>query len=302
MARTKSPGKRKRKTKKSASTNKAGCLLAIVVLALIAVGLYLYNEQYRPAPPVTATTTQSAPSPARPSGSASSTAYEALDIALSITPRQEQLIRHIGYTVSYNRELRLPNWVGYELTRQETRGAEERSDRFVADPLAQGPIAANSDYTRSGYDKGHLAPAADMKWGTEVMKESFYFTNICPQHPELNRRQWKVLEDKIRDWAVADSAIIIVCGPVMEKQPRTIGKNKVTIPQRFFKVILSPYIESPKAIGFLFDNERAVDPLCTYVVTVDSIERLTGLDFFAPLPDDLEDRIEATANCSQWGL
>ena len=71
-----------------------------------------------------------------------------------------------------------------------------------------------------------MAPAADMKWSPDVMKESFYFSNMCPQHPQLNRRGWKNLEEKIRDWAVADSAIIIICGPIIDKPSKTIGKNK----------------------------------------------------------------------------
>ncbi len=204
--------------------------------------------------------------------------------------------------VSYNENLRIPNWVAYELTRQETQGDAKRTNRFIADPLVKGILAANTDYTHSGYDKGHMAPAADMKWSDMAMKESFYFSNMCPQHPELNRRKWKDLEEKIRDWAITDSAIIIVCGPIVEKTPRKIGKNQVTVPQKFFKVILSPFISSPKAIGFLFNNERATAPLATYAVSVDSIEVLTGMDFFSPLPDELENRIEAQADCSQWEL
>ena len=118
-------------------------------------------------------------------------------------PRQEQIIRHKGYTVSYNKDLKIPNWVSYELTRQETKGKEKRGDNFIADPLVKGAIATNADYARSGYDKGHMAPAADMKWSPDVMKESFYFSNMCPQHPQLNRRGMENLEEKIRDWAVA---------------------------------------------------------------------------------------------------
>ena len=193
-----------------------------------------------------------------------------------------------------------PNWVSYELTREETKGKEKRGNRFIADPLVTGPIATNADYTRSGYDKGHMAPAADMKWSPEAMKESFYFSNMCPQHPQLNRRGWKNLEEKIRNWAIADSAIIIICGPIIEKQPKTIGKNKVAVPQRFFKVVLSPFAKPIRAIGFLFNNEQAVEPLSSYVVTVDSIESLTNMDFFAPLPDEIENKIEADANYSLW--
>ena len=226
--------------------------------------------------------------------------YRDLEIPLSIVPRPEQLVRHAGYTVSYNENWRLPNWVAYELTRQETEGSEKRNDRFIADPLITSIIAANSDYVRSGYDKGHMAPAADMKWSSTAMKESFYFSNICPQHPELNRRKWKDLETKVRDWAIADSAIVIVCGPIIGKQPQTIGKNRVTVPEKFFKVVLAPYAKPMRAIAFLFDNQRAVAPLPSYVVTVDSIEHLTGMDFFSTLPDSIENKIEARSDFSRW--
>ena len=282
------------KKKKSHSNQRLGCIIAIIVLIPICYGLYLYYQQYsvQHSSKPQIETSVSLPTP---SG-------KDLEIPISLIPRQEQIIRHKGYTVSYNKDLKIPNWVSYELTRQETKGKEKRGDNFIADPLVKGAIATNADYARSGYDKGHMAPAADMKWSNTAMKESFYFSNMCPQHPELNRRKWKDLEEKIRDWAITDSAIIIICGPIIEKTPQKIGKNKVTVPQKFFKVILSPFTTSPKTIGFLFKNGRSVSPLATYAVSVDSIETLTGMDFFAPLPDDLENKIESQVNCDQWGL
>lgn len=223
-----------------------------------------------------------------------------LERPILLTPRQEQLIRHAGYSVSYNKDLKIPNWVSYELTREETQGREKRSDRFIADPEVEGAIATNADYARSGYDKGHMAPAADMKWSAEAMRQSFYFSNMCPQHPQLNRRSWKDLEEKIRDWAVADSALVIICGPITDKQPKTIGHNRVAVPEQFFKVVLAPYAKPIRAIAFLFDNRQATAPVSSYVVTVDSIERLTGMDFFAPLPDEIENRIEARSDYKEW--
>ena len=282
------------KKKKSHSNQRLGCIIAIIVLIPICYGLYLYYQQYS-VQHSSKTQIETSVSLPTPSG-------KDLEIPVSLIPRQEQIIRHKGYTVSYNKDLKIPNWVSYELTRQETKGKEKRGDNFIADPLVKGAIATNADYARSGYDKGHMAPAADMKWSNTAMKESFYFSNMCPQHPELNRRKWKDLEEKIRDWAITDSAIIIICGPIIEKTPQKIGKNKVTVPQKFFKVILSPFTTSPKTIGFLFKNGRSVSPLATYAVSVDSIETLTGMDFFAPLPDDLENKIESQVNCDQWGL
>lgn len=290
MNRSKKGKSRKLFKKKSRSNYKLGCIIVLIALIPILYGVYLYYQQID-------STKKEEPqaniSLQIPSG-------KELEIPVSLTPRQEQIIHHTGYTVSYNKDLKLPNWVSYELTRKETKGKEKRNDRFIADPLVTGSISTNADYTRSGYDKGHMAPAADMKWSPQAMKESFYFSNMCPQHPQLNRRGWKNLEEKIRDWAIADSAIIIICGPIVAKQPKTIGKNKVVVPQQFFKVILSPFVKPMRAIGFLFNNKQAVEPLSTYVVTIDSIERLTNMDFFASLPDEIENKIEAEANYFQW--
>ena len=288
MNRSKKGKNRKLFKKKSHSNNRLGCIIAIIVLIPILFGVYLYCQQIN---------TQNNNEP-QTDISLQIPLGKDLETPIPLVPRQEQIIRHSGYTVSYNKDLKIPNWVSYELTREETKGKEKRGNRFIADPLVTGPIATNADYTRSGYDKGHMAPAADMKWSPEAMKESFYFSNMCPQHPQLNRRGWKNLEEKIRNWAIADSAIIIICGPIIEKQPKTIGKNKVVVPQRFFKVVLSPFAKPIRAIGFLFTNEQAVEPLSSYVVTVDSIESLTNMDFFAPLPDEIENKIEANANYS----
>lgn len=310
MNRRKNSKNRKLFKKKSRSNYKLGCIITIIVLIPILYGIYLYCRQNQPQKvdePQTTTVvakqteaTKQKDASNRTSVSNRIPSSKDLEIPTLLTPRQQQIIRHTGYTVSYNKDTKLPNWVSYELTRAETKGKEKRSNRFIADPLVKGAIATNADYTRSGYDKGHMAPAADMKWSPVAMNESFYFSNMCPQHPQLNRRGWKKLEDRIRDWAVADSAIIIICGPVIKQQPKTIGKNKVVVPQQFFKVILSPFVKPMRAIGFLFNNEQSVDPLSAYVVTVDSIERLTNMDFFSLLPDEIENKIEAEANYFQW--
>lgn len=281
------------KKKKSHSSQRLGCIIAVIVLIPICYGLYLYYQQYSVQHSSSQNQTETSVSRPIPSG-------KDLEIPVSLIPRQEQIIHHKGYTVSYNKDLKIPNWVSYELTRQETKGKEKRSDNFIADPLVKGTIATNADYARSGYDKGHMAPAADMKWSPEVMKESFYFSNMCPQHPQLNRRGWKNLEEKIRDWAIADSAIIIICGPIINQSSRTIGKNKVAVPERFFKVVLSPFVKPVRGIGFLFNNRQAVEPLSTYAVTIDSIEKLTNIDFFSPLPDEIENEVEANADYYQW--
>lgn len=228
--------------------------------------------------------------------------YTDLEIPILPANREEQIIRHTGYVVSYNNTWQLPNWVAYELTRNETKGTVKRSDKFTTDPQVKGKSATNKDYARSGFDRGHMAPAGDMKWNSTAMKESFYLSNMCPQAPALNRGRWKDLEEQIRNWAAEDSALVIACGPLVENNHRTIGSNRVAIPHSFFKVVLAPYVSSPRAIGFIFKNEKGNAPLRSYAVTVDSVESLTGMDFFPTLPDEMENKLEAQFSPSDWGI
>jgi endonuclease G len=225
-----------------------------------------------------------------------------LEIPESTTKRPEQIITHAGYTVSYNPEWHIPNWVSYELTRDETEGKLDRSDDFEVDPKVKGVCPSNEDYKRSGYDRGHMAPAADMKWNSTVMKECFYYSNMCPQKHSLNAGRWKTLEEKVRDWAQEDSAIVIVCGPIVDKGYNTIGNARVAVPQRFFKVILVPFLKKPRAIGFIMKNEKEELPLSSYVVSVDRVEKITGLNFFSALPDDVENSIESSNSTYGWSL
>ena len=175
MNRNKKDKNRKLFKKKSHSNNRLGCIIAIIVLIPILFGVYLYCQQINIQKNNELQTDASLQIPLG----------KDLETPISLVPRQEQIIRHSGYTVSYNKDLKIPNWVSYELTREETKGKEKRGNRFIADPLVTGPIATNADYTRSGYDKGHMAPAADMKWSPEAMKESFYFSNMCPPTPPV---------------------------------------------------------------------------------------------------------------------
>ena len=177
----------------------------------------------------------------------------------------------------------------------------KRTNKFVIDPtVAKGTSATNDDYARSGYDRGHMAPAADMTWDKDAMKESFYFSNMTPQAPSLNRGIWKNLEDKSREWARRDSAICIITGPIVRKNSEKIGKRNVVVPSHFFKVIFSPYSKNPQAIGFIFKNEGSLKTLSEFAVSVDSIEKVTGIDFLHILPDTMEDRVERSYNLKYW--
>lgn len=218
--------------------------------------------------------------------------------------RQEQVIKHEGYTVSYNSEYRIANWVAYELTATEAKSKKtERSNKFVSDPQVKGATAMNEDYTRSGYDRGHLAPAGDMKWSAKAMRESFYLSNICPQKPKLNRGIWKDLEEQCRLWALDNGSLLIVTGPVITGDMKRLGKNKVAIPKSFYKVLCYYTEKGYKGIGFLFENrDYKNNSLKSMVIPIDSVEKVTGIDFFPSIPDDQEKEMEATVDWSSWSF
>ena len=220
------------------------------------------------------------------------------------TTTNDVIITHTGYTLSYNESYEQANWVAYELTREETNKIVERSNKFMIDPKVKTGTANDKDYAGSGYDKGHLAPAADMGWSSITMEESFYYSNMSPQEPGFNRGIWKKLEEQVRSWAIEDSLIYIVTGPVLTGGLSTIGFNQVAVPKYFYKVILDYTEPSIKGIGFIISNSASKIPLQNYAVTIDSVEKFTGIDFYPLLPDDQEESIESTIylNCWSWKI
>lgn len=205
-----------------------------------------------------------------------------------------------GFTLSFNPENGTPDWVGWELLATETDGPISRSNQFHADNEMPGSPDP-SDYTRSGYDRGHLCPAADQKWSSQAMSDCFYMTNMAPQKHELNAGAWKTLEEKERLWAQRDSALVIVAGPIYAAQNNTrIGARQVRVPDMFYKCILAPYTSPARAIAFVYDNERCPGNMQNYVTTIDEVEKLTGLDFFSTLPDEIENEVEQHSDFRKW--
>jgi len=224
------------------------------------------------------------------------------EIPAPLKDRPEQILHRKGYTVSYNNATRNPNWVAWHLTKSHTYGSNQRSGEvFTEDVSVSRPRATDADYYNSRYDRGHMCPAGDNKWDKEAMAQSFLFTNVCPQNHGLNKYEWNDLEMLCRDWAREYGAIDVVCGPVYSSsgEQKTIGKNRVWVPDAFFKVVLCRQGKA-KAIGFVYRNEGKKQPMADAVCTVDEVERLTGLDFFPELDDKIENRIEATATLTDW--
>ena len=215
----------------------------------------------------------------------------------------ERIIEHTGYTLSFNREHNNPNWVAWELTAEESEGTLPRSNDFEADPDVPAPHQVSTDdYRGSGYDRGHMVPAADMKWSSKAMRECFYMSNMCPQDHSLNSGAWNTLENACRRWAKKEGAVYIVCGPVYKSaKPKTIGRAlRISVPDGFFKVVLSLNEGKEKAIGFYYANRDGKQPMHETTTSVDEIEALTGIDFFVNIPDRLERRIEAEYSLKKW--
>lgn len=226
-----------------------------------------------------------------------------IEIPAQLTSQPEQILKREGYTVSYNSETKLPNWVAWHLTADRLEGKASRKDKdFTEDEDVKAPRATDNDYYCSRYDRGHMCPAGDNKWSETAMTQSFLFTNICPQAPSLNRGDWNEMENQCRKWVREGEDLYIVCGPILYKgKHKTIGRNKVIVPEAFFKVILSLQ-GTPKAIGFIYKNGDGNRPKGDYVNTVDEVERITGYDFFPALPDDVEKKVEAEADAAAWRI
>ncbi|WP_440421227.1 DNA/RNA non-specific endonuclease [Prevotella merdae] len=229
--------------------------------------------------------------------------YESIELPAPLTSVPEQILVRKGYTVSYNKDRRVPNWVAWHLTAAHLKGSVKRSDAsFHEDEEVPMPRAIDYDYVRSGYDRGHMCPAGDNKWSAKAMDESFLFTNVCPQAPQLNRGDWNEMEQACRKWAKENGDIYIVCGPIFyKKRAKTIGKNKVAVPDAFFKVVLTMK-GKPKAIGFIYKNGDGNRPKGDYANSVDEVERITGIDFFPSLPDKIEKQVEAQCNPDDWNI
>ena len=225
------------------------------------------------------------------------------ELPARLTDRPEQILQRTGYTTSYNSQTKTPNWVAWHLTKTHTYGRNQRaSEKFTEDVDVKSPRATDQDYYNSRYDRGHMCPAGDNKWDATAMRQTFLFTNICPQNHGLNKYEWNDLEIKCREWAQQYGAIDIVCGPIFDhadSQQKTVGRNRVWVPDRFFKVVLCRSGQ-PKAIGFIFLNAGVKQTMKEAVCSVDEIERLTGIDFFPALDDNVEQRIEAEARLSDW--
>ena len=226
-----------------------------------------------------------------------------LDVALP-ERLDNQTVHYKSLVVYFNKYYRVPNCVAYELTSTMTamadsRDAENRANyKFEKDHDVKG-CPDWWEYKESGYTRGHMAPAMDMRWDKTAMAQCFLMTNICPQLDEMNDGEWRHVEEAVHKWSRTAGRLIVITGPIFSNNMKRIGKHQdIAVPERFFKVIYSP--KQNRAIAFVMENKKMPNSWTNYATTIDKVEALTGYDFLAALDDNVENVIESKQNIKDW--
>lgn len=213
-----------------------------------------------------------------------------------------EVVRHTWYALGYSEDHEQAEWVAYELTREHlNENWADRPNTFRPDPEVHTESATPRDYNASGYDKGHLCPAADMGFDAAAIDETFFMSNMSPQVPAFNMGIWRELEELTRDWARRFNSLYVVTGPVLS-QPGLgqIGFSKVTVPAAYYKVLLAP--EQQRAIAFILPNAQSDKLVTDFACSIDKVEKATGIDFFPRLLKGLGEELEGSLDKDAWPI
>ena len=213
-----------------------------------------------------------------------------------------QIVHHQGYSLSYSEPHEQAEWVAYELKKSHLSNTNFERPYFEVDNAVKTGAAHWRNYKNSGFDRGHLCPAGDRKYSQDAHDETFLTSNISPQKSDFNAGIWNTLEQKVRYWAQKYDGVFVVTGGVLKGKMQTIGDENVAVPNQFYKIILDANTDKVKMIAFLMSHENSNQPLYEFVVPVDEIEYLTGIDFFPELDDELENRLEASSSYKDWSF
>lgn len=212
------------------------------------------------------------------------------------------IVVHDNYTLSYNEKMEQAEWVAYELKKYNSSNHNFKRPFFIQDAKVKTNSADWRNYKNSGYDKGHLCAAADMKFSKDAFDDTFLTSNISPQTHSFNEGFWNRLEQKVRYWSAKYDGIYVITGGVLSGNLKTIGKEHVAVPNYFYKVLLDNSRGEYKMIGFLVPAVDSDKPLYDFVVPVDDIEKLTGIDFYPKLEDSIENKLEKANDYKGWSF
>ena len=227
-----------------------------------------------------------------------------IDETLSYLPISTtgQIVKHPFYTLSYNEKYEQAEWVAYRLTDDQISHSKYKRPYFQKDPEIKTKSAHYKNYKNSGYDKGHLCPAGDRKFSKEAYDSTFFMSNVTPQEHKFNAGVWNRLEQKTRFWATKYQGIYVITGGVLKPNLKTIGTEEVAVPEAFYKIILDYTQPEVKAIAFLVPHIESNKALYSFVTSIDEIEKLTKIDFFPELADEIENKLEKTSSYKQWSF
>ncbi len=214
-----------------------------------------------------------------------------------------EVVNHRYYSVGYVEQYEQAAWVCYVLNKFELVIPNvERHDRFLEDPDVSSGSANYYDYRGSGYSRGHMAPAGDMAFNQEAMRQSFYMSNMSPQKIRFNGGIWRELEETVRDWAYKNDRLHVITGPMLHTVSDFVGqKNKVGVPRKYYKAVLDAEGPDIKAIAFIMENEVSERPVMDYAVTIDELEEELGMELYDQLlEDDIESQVERTFDINKW--
>ncbi len=218
------------------------------------------------------------------------------------TSSSSQIVKHKFYTLSYHEESEQAEWVAYELKKEYLKNSNFKRPFFIEDTQVKTGSASWKNYKNSGFDKGHLCPAGDMEFSVEAYNDTFFTSNIAPQRHDFNNGIWNRLEQKVRYWAEVNDGVYVITGGVLKKPLQAIGKENVLVPKYFYKILLDNNNGDFKMIAFLIPNEKSNKPLYNFVVSVDLIEKMTGIDFFPGLNDSVEYQLERNDDYKKWSF
>lgn len=213
-----------------------------------------------------------------------------------------QIIHHQGYSLSYSEPHEQAEWVAYELKKAHLSNTNFKRPYFEIDEAVKTGAADWRNYKKSGFDRGHLCPAGDRRYSQLAHDETFLTSNISPQKHDFNSGIWNTLEQKVRYWASKYNGVYVVTGGVLKGNMKTIGVERVAVPNQFFKILIDNNNGKTKMIAFLMSHQNSDKPLYDFVVSVDEVEALTGIDFFPELEDAIENKLEASSSFKDWSF
>ena len=256
-----------------------------ILMVVCIVGFWLFENFYTPD---------------TYSDSASIGLKEAIPQNLMPSSTTGAIVEHAYYSLSYNEPFEQAEWVAYMLNKKQLTQDRRKRPFFIEDPKVKTKSADWRNYKGSGYDRGHLCPAGDRRFSKQAYNETFYTSNISPQDRDFNAGVWNRLEQQVRDWARRYDELFIVTGGILQSGLTEIGDEDVDVPRYYYKIIAKGDLSNPDILGFLFLGKESNKPLRSFTVSIDEIEKRTGIDFFEKLPDKVEARLERGVTVENW--